>query len=155
MTTARRYDFATICAVTNEAARYRHPGGSARATVNRVLFELAEPLRLLAEIELERRDEYAEPAPRRSSRPAYVTGSRGRADGPKLASVRVTAAAAGRGYLFAELEPAGPAAAYVETVDDAGRPVGHRSGPLPLEEARRLAERKAHYLGLPLEAATA
>jgi hypothetical protein len=95
-----------------------------------------------------------EPAPRkRSSRPAYVTGSRGRADGPKLAAVRVTAADGGQGYLFAELEPAGPTAAYVETVDDAGRPLGHRSGPLPLEEARRLAERKAHYLGLPLEAA--
>jgi hypothetical protein len=94
-----------------------------------------------------------EPRARRSSRPAYVTGSRGRAAGPKAAAVRVTAAAGGRGYLFAELEPAGPVAAYVETVDDAGAVIGHRSGPLPLEAARRLAERRAHYLGLELEAA--
>jgi hypothetical protein len=92
-------------------------------------------------------------APRRSSRPAYVTGTRGRADGPKAAAVRVTAAASRPGYLFAELEPAGRVAAYVETVDAAGAVIGHRSGPLPLEAARRLAERRAHYLGLALEAA--
>lgn len=155
MTTARRYDFATICAATNEAARHRRPGESARATVNRVLFAHAEQLRLLAELELERRDRYAEPAPKRSSRPAYVTGSRGRAAGPKAAAVRVTPAASRPGFLFAELEPAGPDAAYVETLDASGAIIGHRSGPLPLEAARRLAERRAHYLGLELEAATA
>lgn len=151
MNAARRYDFATICAATNEAANYRRPGESARAAVNRVLFMHAEQLRLLAEIELERRDRYAEPAPRRSSRPAYVTGSRGRDAGPKAAAVRVTAATPAGGLLFAELEADRPAAAYVATVDADGRPFGHRSGPLPLEDARRLAARKAGLLGLELE----
>lgn len=152
-----RYDFSTICAATNEVSRHRHPGESPRVAVNRVLFMHAEQLRLLAEIELERRDRWDEPlpAPRRSSRPAYVTNPRGRADGPKAAAVRVTAAAAAVGLLFAELEADRPAAAYVATVDADGRPFGHRSGPLSIEAARRLAARKAGLLGLELEDLTA
>lgn len=44
--------------------------------------------------------------------------------------------------------------AWTVRVDDEGREIGHRSGPMTLEAARRLADRQASYYSLRLEAAT-
>lgn len=44
------------------------------------------------------------------------------------------------------------AVAWTTKVDDDGNPVGHRHGPMTIDEARQLAARQAAFYSIPLEA---